>query len=128
MGMSSKITQRSDKLLMRKKIADRLSFKAIPFYSELTQGSHRVLKGMDGVWCGIASQKVLPKDVGAARLARFCVALYVKHATGATCYPEVCRLLESVGLATFGEYKTQQLSRDVKEYETSFDWTCDWLK
>jgi hypothetical protein len=79
-------------------------------------------------WSHLASRKVLPKDFGFSRLARVCVALYVQHATAGTYFPEVLKLLESVGLDHFGGFKTIQLSREVKEFENDYSWSCDWLK
>ena len=232
--MNSKKTQRLEKLLMRREIADRTFFMAIPFYTEASQHSRPILKGKDeeylaataglvskgcdreslsvildlaaaiklnegkcslpkakavksltsrmkrlakdiraaelthfmfivneqetgytdlgpdefedlsltypflalpkwlemrasmyDQWSRLASQKVLPKDFGVARLARVCVALYVQYATGRTYFPKVLNLLKSAG---FEVCNATQLSREVKEFETGYTWCRDWLK
>jgi hypothetical protein len=233
--MSSEESHVLEKLSLRRKITDELSFMRIPFYLEATQSSHRILKGMDEkyksattfliskgcdreslnvvlnlaaamqlndgnysarrpravnglslrmrrlakdirsaeltqfmflvdeqetgpdfdpfedrtltfpfldiprwlekraamykVWRHLASRNLSPKALKASQVARICVALYVKHATKRTWYPEVVKLLESVGLGNFGRhYKRTQLSRDVRKYETGCPKTCDWLE
>jgi hypothetical protein len=53
---------------------------------------------MHEAWSQLASRKVLPKDFGFSRLARVCVALYVRHATAGTYFPEVVKLMESIAI------------------------------
>jgi hypothetical protein len=77
-------------------------------------------------WTHLASQNVLPKDFGTLRLARICVAWYVKYATGKTYFPEVLKLLKRVGLG--GDCSTTQLSRELKEFESNYTRCCARLK
>jgi len=76
-------------------------------------------------WTRLASQNVLPKAVGTPRLARMCVAWYVKYATRKTYFPEVLKLLKCVGL---GEFSTTQLSRELKSFESDYPRCCARLK
>lgn len=68
-------------------------------------------------WILLAADHVLPKDYGTLRLARVCVAWYVKFATGKTYFPEVLELLRGAGL---GNCSTTQLSRELQEFESDY--------
>jgi hypothetical protein len=72
-------------------------------------------------WLRLASQNIPPKDIGLTRLGRVCLAMYVKYATGRTFFPEVLKLLE---LANFEQCTPAQLSREIKEFETDYPWSC----
>jgi hypothetical protein len=79
-------------------------------------------------WSRLVSRKVPPKDRGVAHLSRVCLALYVQYATKKTYFPEVVNLLECVNFGISGNYKTTQLSREVKEFKTDSSWCYEWLK
>jgi hypothetical protein len=76
-------------------------------------------------WAGLATQKIPPKDIGLRRLGHLCVALYVKFETGRTHFHRVSALLESAGI---GHYSVAQLSRELREFESRYPWTCGHLK
>jgi len=71
-------------------------------------------------WSRLASQ-----GLAFDRLGRACVAMYVKYATGKTFFPEVLKLLE---LRNFGRFTATQLSRETKEFETGYPWSCGYLE
>lgn len=75
-------------------------------------------------WSQLSSQKIPPKDLGLARVARVCLTMYVKYATGKTYFPQVTTLLECSGL---GRCSAAQLSRELKEFESGYSWSYGYL-
>ncbi len=76
-------------------------------------------------WSDLVSQNIPPKGLNFARLGRACVAMYVKYATGRPYFAEVSMLLER---RDFGRFTPTQLSRELKEFESGYHWSCEYLK
>jgi hypothetical protein len=62
----------------------------------------------------LASENILPKKVGSTRMARACIASYVKYATGHIYCVAIRALLRGLGL---GDVSASQLIRETREFE-----------
>jgi hypothetical protein len=68
-------------------------------------------------YLALASESILPKKVGSTRIARACIALYVKYATGRIYCAAIRALLRGLGL---GDVSASQLMRETTEFERHY--------